>query len=238
MKKELLIASLFAATAAVADSTMTTSNTLGFVPVSSDMAMAKASSDMYLVAVPFAAYGSTDAKPVPVPVSEVIQTANLTKGDELYIPAKDGKYDNYKLEEDKTWTPANVVTLGADGGATVVSGTPATEATVARGSAFWVKTGASQINLLGEGKTDAPTVTAVGGVSKLKWTLVGSTAATKTISLASLGGSKGDVIVLANGTKYLCSGSTWYLNGQTEVTDVTIPAGVGFWYATKTNKSL
>ena len=236
MKKELFAVTALAAGMLLADTTVTTSNTLGFLPVSDTKA--KAAAGMWLVTVPFIDYqGTAGASEQPVKVADVLQTANLTTGDELFIPAGDGKYDNYKLMSDKKWNAATVVTLNASGEATVAKGTPAAEATVARGTAFWVKTAATQINLLGEGVTAAKGVTvAGGGSSALKWNLIGATTCKAAIDLASFDGQAGDTIRLANGAKYQYNATAkgWYAptDRKNKVT-IVIPAGVGFWYATK-----
>lgn len=238
MKKELFAVTALAAGMLLADTTptVTTSNMLGFLPVSNTVAKA---ANMYLVTVPFCAYGAKTE--TAINVAEVLQTANLAAGDELFIPAGKGKYNNYQLQNDKTWEAATVVTLDATGKATVTEGTLAAEATVARGTAFWVKTSATQINLLGEGVTAAKGVTvAGGGASALKWNLIGATTCKTAIDLASFAGQAGDTIRLANGAKYQYNATSegWYAptDRKNKVT-IVIPAGVGFWYATKTGKT-
>lgn len=237
MKKELFAVTALAAGMLLADTTptVTTSNMLGFLPVPDTVAKA---SDMYLVTVPFRAYGATTEQSINV--AEVLQTANLAVGDELFIPAGEGKYNNYKLNASKVWEPAKVVTLNADGSVKTDSGVAAAEATVARGTAFWVKTSATQVNLLGEGVTAAKGVTVTGGESAFQWNLIGATTCTGSLNLGTLVGSAGDVIRLANGTQYRYNASPskagWYKlpvkSGSVKTSDV-IPAGVGIWYATK-----
>ena len=243
MKKELFVVTALAAGMLLADTTptVTTSNMLGFLPVSD--AKAKAAAGMWLVTVPFIDYqGTAGDKEKAVKVADVLQTANLAENDELFIPAGDGQYNNYKLQNDKKWKAATVVTLDADGKPTVQKGTPAEDATVARGSAFWVKTLATQINLLGEGVTVDKGVTVAGGGSSstLKWNLIGATTCKTAINLASFAGQAGDTIRLANGAKYQYNATAkgWYAptDRKNKVT-IVIPAGVGFWYATKTGKT-
>lgn len=240
MKKELFAVTALAAGMLLADTTVETSNTLGFLPVSD--AKAKAAAGMWLVTVPFIDYqGTAGASEQAVKVDDVLQTANLAENDELFIPAGDGQYSNYKLNASNEWEPAKVVTLNADGTVNTESGTAANKATVARGSAFWVKTAATQINLLGEGVTADKTVSVEGGGTVNKWSLIGATTCKTEIDLASFAGAKGDIIRLADGTKYLynTSVSGWVKSTalSTKTSD-KIPAGVGFWYATKKNINL
>lgn len=226
MKKELLIASaLVGFVACAADTTVTTSNTMCFVPVAQEM---KSATGMFLVTAPFADYVSGDIK-----VADVISTANLSNGDKLLIPTATGDYDGYTLQ-DGTWTPDKKCTLEADGGIVVGEAVEASDARIARGKAFWVKTSATQLNLFGNAVSAAVTVSVAGG-SKLNWALVGATLPTTEIAVASVpAGNKGDTLVLANGTQYICNkNGAWvtYDNPSTATTD-KIPAGVGFWIAT------
>lgn len=237
MKKELFVVTALAAGVLLADTTptVTTSNMLGFLPVPNTVAKA---ANMYLVTVPFCAYGAKTE--TAINVAEVLQTANLAVGDELFIPKGKGAYDNYKLNASKEWEPAKVVTLNADGSVKTDSGKAAAEATVARGTAFWVKTSATQINLLGEGVTAAKGVTVAGGsASSLKWNLIGATTCKTAIDLATFAGQAGDTIRLANGALYRYNASDsskgWYA-GRTKVS-IVIPAGVGFWYGTTTENT-
>lgn len=236
MKKELLIASIFASAVAVAGS-VTTSNVMGLVKVNDDSA--KASQDDYnvwLVTAPLTDYGS-DAN---IAVADVLQTASLAEDDELWIPNGSG-YNMYKLQSDGKWKAAKTVTAGPNG-IQVTSADSPDVATVSRGQAFWVKTKATQINLFGEGVMAAKSVTVSGGTTKKAWSLIGSTAQTGSIDLSSLSGKKGDMIRLANGQEYMYGGSGdsagWYkkVNGAFDTsakTTDTIAAGIGFWYATK-----
>ena len=243
MKKELFAVTALAAGMLLADTTVTTSNTLGFLPVSNAKAKATVgTAGMWLVTVPFIDYQSeAGVSEQAVKVEDVLQTANLAENDELFIPAGAGAYNNYKLNASKVWVPSKIVTLNADGSVKTESGTAATEKTVARGSAFWVKTSASQINLLGEGVTADKTVTVPGGGNVNKWSLIGATTCKTEIDLENFTGAKGDIIRLADGTQYFYNAKVvgWVksTNLLTKTTD-KIPAGVGFWYATKNNINL
>lgn len=239
MKKELLIASIFASAIAVAGSvgSVTTSNVMGLVEVND--ASAKASQgdyNVWLVTAPLTAYGS-DAN---IAVADVLQTASLAVNDELWIQNGSG-YNMYTLQSDGTWKAAKTVTAGPEGITEPEVDSP-DKAKVSRGQAFWVKTKATQINLFGEGVTAAKSVTVSGGTTKKAWSLIGSTAQTGSIDLYSLSGKKGDMIRLANGQEYMYGGSGdsagWYkkVNGAFDTsakTTDTIAAGIGFWYATK-----
>lgn len=234
MKKELLVASAFAAFAALAaDTTVVTSNEMGFVPVSSVLAKAEG---MYLVTAPFSGYASgTNIK-----VAEFLQTANLAENDELFIPNGAG-YDNYKLNANKVWEPVQKCTISG-GIVTADVGTPATDATVARGTGFFVKTNVGQINLFGNAVKSTAQVTVTG------WKLIGSTIIPASdIAVTSLLGGNGDMIILANGTKYQYKSSAWkkYVAtveaGESHWTDAkgdTIPAGVAFWYNAVAERNL
>lgn len=235
MKKELLVASAFAAFAALAaDTTVVTSNEMGFVPVSSGLSKAEAEG-MYLVTAPFSGYEGGNIK-----VADFLQTANLAENDELFIPNGAG-YDNYKLNANKVWEPVKKCTISG-GEVKTVDGTPATDATVARGTGFFVKTSAAQINLFGNAEKTPQQLTVTG------WKLIGSTIIPASdIAVTSLGGGNGDMIILADGTKYQYKSSAWkkYVAtveaGQshwTDATDDTIPAGVAFWYNAATERNL
>lgn len=233
MKKELLVASAFAAFAALAaDTTVVTSNEMGFVPVSSGLSKAEG---MYLVTAPFSGYEGGNIK-----VADFLQTANLVKDDELFIPNGAG-YDNYKLNASKGWDPVKKCTISG-GIVTEAYGTPATDATVARGTGFFVKTSAEQINLFGNAEKTAKASELAKG-----WKLIGSTIPTGDVRLLESFGQTGDMILLADGTKFLKKSDGWkkYVvkvdagasHWQSASTDV-IPAGVAFWYSAANAETL
>jgi len=233
MKKELLIASLFTATVASAGS-LTTSNTMGFVPISSSLAKGEG---MYLVTPPFSGYDAATS----VAVSDVIQTANLAEGDELFIPNGEG-YDNYRLKNDKTWEAVKKVTISG-GSVETVDGTPSTSLQVPRGSGFFVKTSVGQVNLFGNAETSASAVTVKQG-----WSMIGSSVPTGSTAVSSFDGATGDMILLADGTRYVKQSTEWkkYVKTPAEggshwtsAGSDAIPAGVAFWYksATATTKT-
>lgn len=230
MKKELLIASVFAATIAGAGS-VTTSNTMGYVPVDGANSTTANGKKMYMVVAPFSGYDNGQ-----IALADVIQTAGLSQGDEIFIPNGAG-YDNYTLDDKGAWTASKIVTINSDGTVTEKSGKPADTATIDRGNGFWVKTEASSLSLFGNAVTTVAQVSAAGGGSKNAWTMIGSTL-NGAIQVSSIVGVKGDVIILANGTRYTKAATGWYktptVSSASPVTDSdVIPAGVGFWYASK-----
>lgn len=231
MKKELLIASVFAATIAGAGS-VTTSNTMGYVPVDGANSTTANGKKMYMVVAPFSGYDNGQ-----IALADVIQTAGLSQGDEIFIPNGAG-YDNYTLDDKGAWTASKIVTINSDGTVTEKSGKPADTATIDRGNGFWVKTEASSLSLFGNAVTAKAQVSAAGGGSKNAWTMIGSTLNGE-IAMKDLSGvgAQGDVIVLANGTRYTKGASAWKnttLRSPQALTDADkIPPGVGFWYASK-----
>lgn len=233
MKKELLIASVFAATIAGAGS-VTTSNMMGYVPVEGAPSAAVADGyKMYMVVAPFEGYDAGQQ----ISLAEVIQTAGLSENDEIFIPIATG-YANYKLNGSKSWVASKNVTIASDGTVTEISGTPAASAMIARGKGFWVKTKATSLSLFGNAVTAATQVSAVAGDSKFAWTMIGSTL-NGPIAISNLSGigAQGDVIVLANGTRYTKGVLAWRNTTSGKPVELTdsdkIPAGVGFWYASK-----
>lgn len=230
MKKELLIASVFAATIAGAGS-VTTSNTMGYVPVDGANLTTVGGKKMYMVVAPFAGYDNGQ-----IALADVIQTAGLTQGDEIFIPNGAG-YDNWTLGADG-WSSAKKATIDAQGNVVYGQSLSATEAKIDRGKAFWVKTAASTVSLFGNAVTTVAQVSAAGGETKNAWTMIGSTLNGEILmeNLESFG-RQGDVIVLANGTRYT-KGATGWKNTTSRkpvvlTDDDKIPAGVGFWYASK-----
>ena len=108
---------------------------------------------------------------------------------------------------------------------TSASGTPATEATVQRGKAFWIQTSASQVNILGQATTDAgtPTITVSTG-----WNLVGSPSMTQAVKISMIEGAVGSFISV-NGETYQKTSAGWKNRAtKAAVTDAdVIPVGMG-----------
>lgn len=217
MKKILGAAVLMAAGAALAATTIESSNTFGFVPV--------AASGLTAVSVPVAGYGTGD-----ITIAEVLQTANLTgvsdsyDGDKLYTMTADGKYNEYVLQGDKTWKASRVVTVSG-GSMTSASGTPAKEATVQRGKAFWIQTSADQVNIMGQATADGETVTLSLSTG---WNLVGSPSMTQAVAISTIEGAVGSFISV-NGMTYQKTSTGWKNRAtKAAVTDEdVIPVGMG-----------
>lgn len=212
MKKLLFAAMMMTAGAALA-ATELDSSQFGFVPV--------AASGLTAVSVPVTGYtpGSD------IVIAEVLQTANLTAGDKLYTMTADGKYNEYVLQNDKTWLASRVVTV-VGGSITSVSGTPATEATVQRGQAFWIQTSAGQVNIMGQATTDGETVTLSLSTG---WNLVGSPSMTQAIAISSIEGTVGDFISVGKKT-YQYTASNGWVNRATRqkvTSEDVINPGVG-----------
>lgn len=227
MKKALLIASAVAATSLFAID----SNEISFLPVTPPTS----TDGLKLLAIPFNGYGTDDS--AAIPIADVLLTDSLTAGDKIYLPKGDaGKYDEYKLSNDKsTWEASRVVDV-TSGSIKEAAGTPASAATVARGSAFWLKTSAESVKLLGQAATQAKeSVNASVG-----YQLLAPTTSENDILISSLNGDKGDVVILADGTRYQKAASGWKkMPGITAVTDSDkIPAGVGFWYKAAAARTL
>lgn len=211
MKKILGAAVLMAAGAALAATTIESSQ-FGFVPV--------AAGGLTAVSVPVTGYTAGS----DIVIAEVLQTANLAADDKLYTMTADGKYNEYVLQANKTWKASRVVTVSG-GSMTSASGTPATEATVQRGKAFWIQTSASQVNIMGQATTDAgtPTITVSTG-----WNLVGSPSMTQDVMISTIEGGVGSFISV-NGKTYQKTSTGWKNRAtKAAVTDAdVIPVGMG-----------
>ena len=215
MKKTLAILSALAAAAAIAGE-VDSGNQLGFVPVTGE-------AGLKAISVPVAGYSVDAAKPENIKISEILQTAGLNKDDLLYTLGSNGQYNEYKLDENGSWVASRVVTVDASGKIKETSGTPAAEATLTRGQAFWLNTQATQVNLMGQATTDQPAVTLSTG-----WNLIGSSSMTESMKVSSISGTVGDFLNV-NGVQYQYTSSGWK-NKKTKgaVTDSdVIPVGAG-----------
>lgn len=192
MKKILGAAVLMAAGAALAATTIESSNTFGFVP-------ATGATGLKAVAVPVAGYGTDE----DIKIAEVLQTANLAENDKLYTLNANGTYNQYTLNADKVWVPAKVVTVV--GGVVNESTTDAPEvATVARGKAFWLDTKATQVNILGQASAEAGSISVTTG-----WNLIGNPSMTTALKVSTITAGKGSRLNV--GTTYYQKGtSEWY----------------------------
>ena len=232
MKKELLVASVFAAAIAGAG-TVTTSNTMAYVPVNNAPCVTQDGKKMYMVVAPFEGYDTAQ-----ISVADVIQTAGLAAGDELLLRKEDGKgYNVWTLQADKKWEPVADITFSASGTQSS-SGASPNDPLISRGQAFWVKTAATSLSLFGNSAgTIAATVTIPAG-----WNMVGSTVPTGSVKVSTIAGSTGDLIMLADGTRYQRKSAVWKKYANKTWADVVdadaIPAGTAFWYMTQSGKSL
>lgn len=124
MKMKRLAAAILSvsALAAMAE-TVPGSNMIGTLAITSTLKNT-------VVAVPFTRLGSLDA----VKPQELVLTANLTEGDQLYI-FEDGAYKGYVLSS-SVWTPVETASIGSVGLPTFEAADGS--ATLATGSGFWL----------------------------------------------------------------------------------------------------
>ena len=157
------------ASASAATETVKGQNVIGLTTIEND-------SRAYLPLA--AAYTGTGA--TELTVANIVQTATLAEGDELYAYDPEKKqYDVYTLGTDGTWTIVKTVEVSASGTATETTSPAAANRVIARGRGFWIvrKADASRakpVRLIGNVPETAATVTipaAVGG--KPSATLIG-----------------------------------------------------------------
>lgn len=226
MKKNLLIATAIAATSVFAFD----SNEIALKAVTPPSANGR-----MLIAIPFDGYGTTSGGSIAI--ADVLLTDTLAAGDKIYLPKSEaGKYDEYTLSNDKTtWDASRVVDV-TSGSIQETAGTPASEATIQRGKAFWLQSSATEVKLLGQAASQTKaSVSASAG-----YQLLAPTTSENDILISSLDGEKGDVVILANGTRYQMTASGWKdVSTRKAVTSAdTIPAGVGFWYKAGGSRTL
>ena len=126
-----------------------------------------------------AAYTGTGA--TELTVANIVQTATLAAGDELYAYDPEKKqYDVYTLGTDGTWTAVKTVEVSASGTATETTSPEAADRVITRGRGFWIvrKGAASRANpvrLIGNVPETAATVTipAAAADGKPSATLIG-----------------------------------------------------------------
>lgn len=221
MKKSIAILSVLATSAAFADTTVVSGNTFGFVPVTTASTGDKPV--LTCVAVPVNGYTSDTS----IRIAEVLQVTDLTVGDKLYT-MEGGKYNEYTLSTEKTWTPSQIVTVGADGNFVDQGGTPANEATIAPGGAFWLQTQAEKISLMGDATEAASAATISAG-----WQLIGNPSLTTPFDVAALIPARGDVLSM-NGKVYQYNGTTgkWvdHKDRNNSYDTLTLPVGQGAMY--------
>lgn len=234
MKKNLLIATAIAATSVFAFD----SNEIALKAV--DVTSYKAHGRM-LLAIPFDGYGTASGGNIAI--ADVLLTDTLAAGDKIYLPKSEaGKYDEYTLSNDKTtWTASRVVDV-TSGSIQETTGTPASEATIQRGKAFWLQSSATDVKLLGQ----AASQTTASVSASAGYQLLAPTTSENDILISSLAGETGDLVILANGTRYQKTSKSDAGNGWRNVADRNtvigasdkIPAGVGFWYKAGGSRTL
>lgn len=157
------------ASASAATETVTGQNVIGLTTIEND-------SRAYLPLA--AAYTGTGA--TELTVSNVVQTATLAEGDELYAYDPGQKqYDVYTLGKDGKWTAVKTVEVSASGKATETTSPVAADRVITCGRGFWIvrKADASRaksVRLVGDVPATAATVTIPAAVDgKPSATLVG-----------------------------------------------------------------
>lgn len=160
------------ASASAATETVTGQNVIGLTTIEND-------SRAYLPLA--AAYTGTGA--TKLTVANIVQTATLAEGDELYAydPDKNKKqYDVYTLGTDGKWTAVKTVEVSASGTATETASPAAADRVITRGRGFWIvrKADASRaksVRLVGDVPETAATVAipAAAADGKPSATLIG-----------------------------------------------------------------
>lgn len=157
--------------ASAATETVTGQNVIGLTTIEND-------SRAYLPLA--AAYTGTGA--TELTVSNVVQTATLAEGDELYAydpERKRKQYDVYTLGKDGKWTAVKTVEVSASGKATETTSPAAADRVITCGRGFWiVRKGAASdakpVRLVGDVPATAATVTIPAAVDgKPSATLIG-----------------------------------------------------------------
>lgn len=157
------------ASASAATETVTGQNVIGLTTIKDD-------SRAYLPLA--AAYTGTGA--TELTVANIVQTATLAEGDELYAYDPERKqYDVYTLGKDGKWTAVKTVEVSASGKATETTSPAAADRVITCGRGFWiVRKGAASdakpVRLVGDVPATAATVTIPAAVAgKPSATLIG-----------------------------------------------------------------
>lgn len=158
------------ASASAATETVTGQNVIGLTTIKDD-------SRAYLPLA--AAYTGTGA--TELTVANIVQTATLAEGDELYAYDPERKqYDVYTLGKDGKWTAVKTVEVSASGTATETTSPAAADRVITCGRGFWiVRKGAASdakpVRLVGDVPATAATVTIPAAVAdgKPSATLIG-----------------------------------------------------------------
>ena len=157
------------ASASAATETVTGQNVIGLTTIEND-------SRAYLPLA--AAYTGTGA--TELTVANVVQTATLAEGDELYAYDPNKKqYDVYTLGTDGKWTAVKTVEVSVPGKAAETTSPAAADRVITRGRGFWIvrKADASRaksVRLVGEVPATAATAAIPAAVDgKPSATLIG-----------------------------------------------------------------
>lgn len=157
------------ASASAATETVTGQNVIGLTTIEND-------GRAYLPLA--AAYTGTGA--TELTVANIVQTATLAEGDELYAYDPNKKqYDVYTLGTDGKWTAVKTVEVSVPGTATETTSPAAANRVITRGRGFWIvrKADASRakpVRLVGDVPATAATVTIPAAVDgKPSATLIG-----------------------------------------------------------------
>lgn len=223
MKKELLIASLFACGAAVAGEFV--SETTGILECTS-------STQETILSIPWVGYGDA----ADIKVNEIVRTTGLDEGDQLLAPNGAGGYNCWVLT-DGAWVATSKTVIGSNGASTSAGANA--DATLKRGDGFWLikatkPTQAFKYYLLGQKPATDGAV--VKELTNAGWNLVANSGTTaKTLDELVQSPTSGDLVVTVDGEKFVKTRSgKWkkYVNGvaSEDASSFTIDAGKGFWY--------
>lgn len=141
------------ASASAATETVTGQNVIGLTTIEND-------SRAYLPLA--AAYTGTGA--TELTVANIVQTATLAEGDELYAYDPERKqYDVYTLGTDGKWTTVKTVEVSVPGTATETTSPAAADRVITRGRGFWIvrkddASRAKSVRLVGDVPETAATV--------------------------------------------------------------------------------
>lgn len=157
------------ASASAATETVTGQNVIGLTTIKDD------SREYLPLAAAYTGTGATE-----LTVANIVQTATLAEGDELYAYDPGQKqYDVYTLGKDGKWTAVKTVEVSASGTATATTSPAAADRVITRGRGFWiVRKGAASdakpVRLVGDVPATAATVTIPAAVDgKPSATLIG-----------------------------------------------------------------
>lgn len=143
------------ASASAATETVTGQNVIGLTTIKDD------SREYLPLAAAYTGTGATE-----LTVVNVVQTATLAEGDELYAYDYDPErkqYDVYTLGTDGKWTAVKTVEVSASGTATETTSPAAADRVITRGRGFWIVrkadvSRAKSVRLVGDVPETAATV--------------------------------------------------------------------------------